>query len=309
MEQSAQYTNERVVGALSAIGSTTGSPGTSWGAIVAGAVVAAAVSLILLVLGTGLGLTSVSPWANEGVSATTFGIAAAVWLILMQLISAGLGGYVGGRLRTCWAGLHTDEVFFRDTAHGFVVWAVATLLTAGFLSSAAVSAVSGGVKAGAAVATGVAGAAAAGGASAATSDASSQGSAMNGGYFTDMLLRTDKPAAGDASAMRAETGRILTTSLTHGEVSPDDRAYLAQIVAARTGLSQADAEKRVNDTIAKAKATAAEAEQKAREAADEARKAAMGLSLWLFVSLLVGAFAASYAATIGGRQRDDVPAI
>src|SRR5476649_132164 len=102
----------------------------SWGAIIAGALVATAVSLVLFVLGSGLGFASISPWPARGVSATTFAASAAIWLIVMQWIASGLGGYITGRLRTRWVGTQTHEVFFRDTAHGFVTWAVATVLVA-----------------------------------------------------------------------------------------------------------------------------------------------------------------------------------
>src|ERR1700722_19008254 len=128
----------------------------AWPAIIAGAFTAAAVSLILLLLGSGFGLASVSPWAHAGVSAVTFTATTAIWLIVMQWIASGLGGYLTGRLRSKWVSMHTDEVFFRDTAHGFLAWAVATVLIATVLTSAATSIVSGGVHATATVAAGAA---------------------------------------------------------------------------------------------------------------------------------------------------------
>src|ERR1700689_4603318 len=100
----------------------------SWAAIVAGGFTAAAITLILLSLGAGVGLTTVSPWWNRSVSAASFGIGAAIWLIVVQWISSAFGGYIAGRLRTKWVGIHTDEVFFRDTAHGFLAWALATVV-------------------------------------------------------------------------------------------------------------------------------------------------------------------------------------
>src|ERR1700674_896435 len=115
------------------------SSGVSWAAVIGGAFVAAALSLILLALGAGLGLSSVSPWSNIGASASTVGTAAIIWLILMQVMSSSMGGYLAGRLRTKWADIHTDEVYFRDTAHGFLAWAVALVITAAFLASAATS--------------------------------------------------------------------------------------------------------------------------------------------------------------------------
>jgi hypothetical protein len=108
-------------------------------AVIAGAFVAAALWLILLALGTGLGLSSVSPWSNVGASASTINSAAIVWLIIIEIVASAMGGYLAGRLRTRWATIHTDEVYFRDTAHGFLVWAVGLVITASFLASAATS--------------------------------------------------------------------------------------------------------------------------------------------------------------------------
>lgn len=274
----------------------------SWAAVLAGAFVAAAMALILLPLGTGLGLSAISPWSNAGVSSTTIGIAGAVWLIVMQVIAAGLGGYVAGRLRTKWVAVHSDEVFFRNTAHGFLSWAVAVVISAGLLASAAAAIV--GVGTGVA-ATGVAavGAAAATAATRQQSGAGAEGLA----YYVDALFRADHPSGNSVEAPTSmEAGRIMATALGKGDISPADRTYLSQWVAARTGLSPADADKRVTDTVAQAKAARADAETKAREAAEAARKAGAYLSLWVFVSMLAGAFCASYAATIGGRQRDYV---
>src|ERR1700680_2560764 len=117
--------------------------GVSWAAVIAGAFVAAALWLILLALGTGMGLSSVSPWSNAGASASTIGKASIVWLIIVQIIASAMGGYLAGRLRTKWATIHTDEVYFRDTAHGFLVWSVGLVITASFLASAAASMVGG----------------------------------------------------------------------------------------------------------------------------------------------------------------------
>src|SRR3954467_14436192 len=111
----------------------------SWAAVLAGAFVGAALSVTLLALGAGLGFSAMSPWANAGASAATIGVAAIVWMILMHAISSALGGYLAGRLRTKWVDVHTDEVFFRDTAHGFLSWAVGVVIGAAFLASAAAS--------------------------------------------------------------------------------------------------------------------------------------------------------------------------
>ena len=278
----------------------------SWAAVFAGSAVAAATMLALLALGSGIGLGSVSPWSNSGVSAITFGILAAAWLVAIQLFSYGVGGYVAGRLRTQWVGVHTDEVFFRDTAHGFLVWAVGALFSASLIASAIGTAASGAGSV-ATAAIGEAGAAAgsavsqaAGGTGASPADASA--------YFTDMLFRSDKPTPDNAGSA-AEAGRILTRSLGAGAIAPEDKTYLASMIAARAGLSQADAEKRVDQVVSQAKTAASTAADTAKKAADAARKAGVYASLWIFVSLLVGAFSACYLATVGGRIRDDLPAI
>lgn len=268
--------------------------GVSWGAVLAGAFAAAALVLILLLLGTGLGMSAASPWANQGASAKTLGVAAIVWLIVVHLSSSAMGGYIAGRLRTKWVDVHTDEVFFRDTAHGLVAWAVGIVLGAALLTSAATAVVGGAVSAGATVA----GAAAAGGAAGAA-QSKDFGTDLNA-YVVDGLFRSDRPRANDDAAVREEVTRVFVTGIKQGELPAADRSYLAQVIAARTGLSQPDAEKRVADAMAQAKA----AEVKAREAADAARKAAAHVSLWTFLALLIGAFTSSYAATVGGRQRD-----
>ena len=288
----------------------------SWGAILAGAAAAAALSLILLVLGTGLGLSAMSPWAQAGATAATLGVSTIVWITLTQLLASGMGGYLAGRLRTKWVAVHTDEVFFRDTAHGFLAWAVASLATAALLTSAIGAIVSGGVQAGASVAGGAANAALTAGATVAGSQAtrSETGSGpMN--YFVDSLFRKDVTgsATSAASSGAAEAGqsaptsevtRILLNSVRTGALPSEDVRYVGQVVAQRTGLSQADAETRVNDTYTRLQTKLRDAEATARDAADKARKASAYAALWLFVSLLIGAFVASLAATFGGRQRD-----
>ena len=293
----------------------------SWGAVFAGAAGAAALSLILLILGTGLGLSSVSPFSGQGAGATAFGVSTILWLSFTQLAASGIGGYLAGRLRTHWAGAQADEVYFRDTAHGFLAWGVATLLTAALLSLVIGSIVSGGAQA----AASVAGTATTGATVATAAQTRTEGSGSTDviGYFVDSLFRRDASAtaapaptatptatdpgssdAGARAASTAEAGRILTSALASGSLPPEDASYLGQLVAQRTGLSQADAQKRVTDTFARAQAKLKTAEASARDAADKARKASSYAALWLFVSLLIGAFVASLSATYGGRRRD-----
>ena len=294
----------------------------SWASIAAGAAAAASLSLILLVLGVGLGLSSVSPWARNGINAITFGVSTILWLTLTQLLASAMGGYLAGRLRTRWTAVHSDEVYFRDTAHGFLAWAVASLATAALLTSTIGSILGAGAQAGASVLGGAASTA-----SAAVGGAMAPGQMAQGndsgpmGYFVDTLFRRD-PAVAAASPLpagstagtdaserasakdAAEVSRIFL-HLSRSEPLPvDDSRYVAQIVAQRTGLSQQDAQKRVAEVYGRAQAKAQEAETAARAAADKARKATAYGSLWLFVSLLIGAFVASLAATFGGRRRD-----
>ena len=256
--------------------------GVSWAAIVAGAVVAAALGLVLLAFGAGLGLASVSPWADSGVSATTFKIGAGIYLCLVAVMTSGVGGYLAARLRTRWTGLHSNEVFFRDTAHGLLAWALGLLLTATVLASATSKVLGGATQA-------------------ATAAAASQAASNPADIYVDKLFRTDTPApaatagtpTGNADATRSEALRLWTSSFNEGELAPNDRAYLSRLVAARTGLSQADADKRVTEVVTDAKV-----------AADKARKAAKQLAFWLAASMLLGAFAASLAAIEGGQLRD-----
>ena len=297
----------------------------SWAAVFAGAIAAAALALIFLILGLGLGMTAVSPWASQGVGAGTFGIAATVWLTVTQVLAAGLGGYLAGRLRTKWVAVHTDEVYFRDTAHGFLAWAVAALVTASALASATGAIVSSGVQAGAAIAgtavTGAVGAATAA-ASGGGGDSAGRSASDAGSYFIDSLFRKDNASAtasantsagsanadatsaSSATTSAAEVSRIFISSLRTGTLPAEDVRYVGQVVAQRTALSQADAEKRVNETFTRMQTKLRETENASRETADKTRKASAYAALWIFVSLLTGAFAASLAATFGGRRRD-----
>jgi hypothetical protein len=257
--------------------------GASWAAIIAGGFVTAALSLILLALGAGLGLSSVSLWSNGGLSASTIGMAAILWLILMQIMSSSMGGYLAGRLRTKWANIHTDEVYFRDTAHGFLAWAVALVITAAFLASAA-SSMAGARTSSAAEARRV-------------GDDQAEGREFDSNeYFIDSLFRSDSTKADSTSpSVRGEAGRIFRNALRQGEVPAADKSYLDQLISASTGLSQADADKRLSDVFARA-----------QQSAETARKTVAHSLLWIFLALLIGAFCASFAATIGGRQRDHV---
>lgn len=212
----------------------------SWSAIIAGAAAAVALSLILLILGVGLGLSSVSPWTNQGISAETFGMSTVIWITLTQLLSSALGGYLAGRLRTKWVDVHNDEIYFRDTAHGFLSWAVASLATAILLTSVIGSILSGGAS---------------------------------------MVSEVSNTAAIAAGAVNDSRG---------------------------SGISQTEIEQGANEMINRVQNELQGAEQSTKETAEAAREASAYAAIWIFVAMLVGAFAASLAATFGGKQRDDV---
>lgn len=273
----------------------------SWAAVFAGAVIAAALSLALLAGGSGLGLLSVSPWGDEGLSAPAVGIGIIAWMLFTQIVAYGIGGYVAGRLRTKWVDAHIDEVYFRDTAHGFLVWALSAVVSAALLGSALATLASGAAKAGASVAAGAGAAMTA----TATAAAGAGGADQARDYFTDALLRAERPeAGGDRAAARAEVGRIVAMSLARGEMAAADRDYVAKVVAAQAGIDPAAAQQRVDQTLQKARQAVEDAKREARAAADLARKATATLALWGFASMLIGAFVASLCATWGGRRRD-----
>jgi len=312
------------------------SSAVSWPAVFAGAVAAAALSLILLVLGTGLGLASVSPWAPMGATAKAISWATIGWIVFVAVASSALGGYLAGRLRTRWLSVHTDEVYFRDTAHGFLAWGVATLVTASVLSSAIGSILGAGAAAGgaaiAAAGTAAVGTAAAGAGIEVPDPGPPTG--MNGSgqvnqqsaYTLDSLFRltpgpslsfpttlgtpasANQPNPVSRESLReakSEIAGIFANSMaSSGKLPVDDATYTAQLVAQRTGMSEQDAATRVNEVYDAAYRKLQDAKEQARVLADETRKQAAYASLWIFISLLSGAFVASLMATFGGRQRD-----
>ena len=275
-----------------------GESAISWSAVFGGAAAAAALSLILLALGAGLGLSSVSPWSYRSTSSSAIAAGTIIWLLVTSLCASGLGGYIAGATRAKWEIATESEAHFRDTVHGFLAWSVATLISAAVLSSAASSMVG-------AAATIGAGVAAAAPAMTPGSGPGAPGSDVSTSYFADMMFRGSKStdAAGNTNDLTREVRGILAASMAT-EMSQGDKAYLTQLVSSRTGLSPVEAEQRVTQTSTAAKLAADAAAAKAKDVAEAARKATAHAALWVFVSLLVGAFYASLAATWGGRQRD-----
>lgn len=250
----------------------------SWGAVFAGAIASAAMTLLLLALGVGLGLSVVSPWSEQGISASTFSVGAGLFMLAVAMLSSTVGGYLAGRLRTRWAGVNEKEAYFRDTAHGFVTWAVATVFSVAVLGGAMTHLVAG-------AAPNIAPAVAA---ATPSNPADLLVDAMvRPESNTNAVIRLDSPN------FRDEVKRAAITGLREGGLAPADRAYLARIVAARTGLDQAAAEQRVDSTIVQAKA-----------AADKARKAAAKFAMWLTAAMIAGAVFAMLGAVEGGYLRD-----
>jgi hypothetical protein len=275
---------------VTAPNSESAKSGIHWAAILGGGVAATAATLVLIPLGSALGFGSFSVWHLTPTTGTTLGAGLAIWFVVTQWISAALGGYLAGRTRVKWADTHSDEVFFRDTAHGFLSWATATIFVAGLLAIIA----TGTVNAGADAATKLAAGAASGAAQ------NSEMSVANLDYYANSLYR-GAALTGPASPT-VESEQILTKAVADGNLPADDRAYLASQISARTGLTQAAAEARIDGAMAQLNA----AKLKATQTAEAARKAATYASWALVLSLVVGAFIASVAGAIGGRQRDAV---
>ena len=257
----------------------------SWPAILAGGVATAALTLMLLALGTGLGLYVMSPWSSSAISTSHAAMAAGIYMLVVAVLSSAVGGYLAGRLRARWLGTTPHEVYFRDTAHGLLSWAIATVVSAAFLGAAATSIVSG---------------VASGGASGVSAErvAGSADRILRPDYAGlargDVVTRPGAALGRDLPGDRADIVRLLTASLRSGtDIVSADRAYLAQVVAARSGLSAADADARVSEVLTQLKT-----------AADTARRVSAQLALWLAASMLLGALAAALAATEGGGLRE-----
>jgi hypothetical protein len=227
--------------------------------------------------------------------------------VIVAVMSSAVGGYLAGRLRTKWVGVHTNEVFFRDTAHGFLAWAFATLLSATILT-ASTAYVANGVAAGAGGALAQAARSinpaevyvdkllrpAPGSTQAAAPASAAEPNAAAANTATTPASAGAPGGATNPNQARSEILRLWTADFAKDQdLNQSDKAYVAQVVAARTGLSPADAEKRVNEVVTEAKA-----------ATDKARRGAARLSFWLTAAMLFGAFAASLAAAEGGALRD-----
>ena len=301
--------------AMTAVGPIGTSPSQTktgfveWGPVLAGAVLAAAISFVLLTFGTAIGLSATSPWPGSGISAKALASLAVFWVMVQQIGAFMAGGYVAGRMRTRWHEVNQDEVEFRDGLHGGLVWAVGIAIGAAMLMATA----GGAARTGADIA-GKAAASAAGSANpmdltidallrpmtVAQANTSPQGSAAGAVTPSTATAPASRPAVAgaDSAETRAEISRLLARSTAAGEMTAADRAYLAQLVAQRAGISQQEAEKRVADAI-----------NAAREAADKARRAAVLTGFVTAASLIISLAAAWWAGLKGGNHRDNaIPA-
>jgi hypothetical protein len=269
-----------------------------WSVIFAGAVGAAAISFLLLTFGASIGLSLTSPWPGAGVSVWATVIAVAWWTVLVEIGSFFVGGYLAGRMRTRWGATPRSEGEFRDGAHGFMVWAVGVLMFALVLAWTGGAILKMATQPASNVAAGA---------------ASSNANALQAGpvdYAVDILLRpapraANSGTAGEATtgtgALRNEASRIIAGSIKNGEFTARDRDYLTQVVQARNGSSQADAQQRVDQAINEAK----DREIKTRAAADLARRTALIAGFLTAASLLISLAAACFGAGLGGRHRDE----
>jgi hypothetical protein len=248
-----------------------------WSAVIAGALVAAALALVLhaFAAAVGLGVSSTAPtWRDASVGLI---LLSALYLFLVAFISYGAGGYLAGRLRTRLSAAAGDDVEYGDGVHGILVWAIATLLT-GLLALSAAQAL-----------THLA---------APSANEAGPGTSVAGeniiAFDLDRLFRSDRPQqTGDMAYARAEAARILLTTASHRGLQEDDRTFLVRLVSARTGLAQADAERRVNDVASRAK-----------DDINRARRSAVLIAFAIGVAALLGAAVAWAAACAGGRDRD-----
>ena len=253
-----------------------------WGAIIAGAVLAAAISTLMTTFGAAIGLSSTSPFTGEGISANALGIATAIYIIWVLISSFLAGGYLAGRMRRRVGDGTPHESEVRDGSHGLVVWALGTIM----IAVLATSAVGGAIKVGAD---------AAGGSIKALTQASGPIDVA-----IDRLIRSNGQNA-PSEAFRSSVTRIIGNGVATGTLSDSDKSYLTSQIAALAGVSPDEATRRVNDAVAQVNALS----EKAKQAAERARKVGVIIGFLSAASLAIAAAAAWFAATMGGKHRDD----
>lgn len=277
-----------VVASRSTIADRDQSSYVDWPAIIAGIVLASAISLVLISFGSAVGLNFLDFGYGEGANPIFIGIAAALWFLWVQISSFMAGGYLTGRLRRRHFDADEDESDLRDGAHGLLVWAGAAILGT-MIAVGGIGAAANAVGSAAATAT-----------TAASNVAEGAADVMDpNAYFIDTMFRSTQPV--DADAARGEAGRIFAqAALGDGTVAEADRTYLANVVAANAGIPPEEAQARVDQAIASVE----QARQEAIEAARVARNTAIIGAFLIAASLLVSAIGAFWAAQQGGNHRD-----
>ena len=269
-------------------GQDAGGSYVDWPAIFVGAVVASAISIVLLAFGSALGLTLASPFENEGMSAVGLAIAFGVWLVWVQVSSFMAGGYVTGRLRRRLFDATEHESDVRDGMHGLAVWGTGVVIGGVMLAIGASGALG--------LAAGTAGSAA--DAAAAITEQSDEDLID---YAIGTAFRTDTPSEAGGTEARADASAVIGRGIAGDGVSDDDRSYLASLIARQTGLSQEEAQSRADALAASAQSIADDA----RAAAERARKFSIVAAFVAAASLAISAAGAFWAAGVGGRHRDE----
>ncbi len=250
----------------------------AWGPAFGGGLVAAAIFFVLITFATAIGLavSSVSPtWRDTSVGLV---VLSGAWVVLTAVGSFALGGYLAGRVRSPWQA-SADEVHFRDGAHGLLVWSIAVIIGVGLTWASTTTINQSSTRANVASST------------TGSDTASAEPSFLR--FELDRLFWSDNRQQPDNQEARAVAGRIIETGLGRREIASDDRDHLVRLVAARTGLSAADADHRVTQILSES-----------RNAAAKARQSAVIIAFTLAAALAAGAAAAWGSAVIGGRHRD-----
>lgn len=261
-----------------------------WPAVIAGAVVASAISLVLITFGSAIGLSLTSPFDNAGMSAVGLAVALGLWVVWVQVSSFMAGGYVTGRMRRRAYDASEHESDVRDGMHGLVMWGTGVLVGALFLALSA---------------SGVATTAATAAGGAAQTAVEKMADAAQGAnplsQAVDTAFRTSRPEAGNTADARDEAMAIMARGIAQGDIPEADRTYLAQVVSARTGVPEDEAKTRVDTMVANAQQAAEEAKQQA----ERAKRFAVIAAFVAAASLAISAAAAFWAAGMGGRHRDE----
>jgi len=268
-----------------------------WGPVFAGALIASAISFVLLTAGGAIGLSLISPYAHQSSPRVAASIAV-FWSIAVPILAFLIGGYIAGRMRSAWGEASREEVKFRDGMHGALVWALSIVAGAMLAFSAAGGAASGGAQVAAAAGdqNSPAVAPAIDSLFAAAPAAPAEGA--HPGAAASAAPPTGERATAPESEARAMIARTLVAAAAAGELTPAQKRTIAQIVSERTGISEADVATRVDQAFKDGQA-----------AIDKARKALVATGLVTATALLVGLLAAWFAAQNGGRHRDqNIPA-